>query len=238
MSDQKERFHNPYNFIPAVTPCESGPLGRCSPAGHDRYHPGKWGGRIGIEIEVVTPLLIPDAARATKNKDGHETFSMRRGPDGRPLLPVTSLKGPLRAAFEAITNSRMAVFSKHGSKIKLGRKKKSDLAPSALLCDGLKPAKTLEELSAADRVFGWVSQERQESHGAYKGQLHIRPICCKTPASEAIERFDGEGLALAILSTPKVAQGRFYVGGKEPVNGVSRFSTFWRFGFRFWRCAD
>ena len=33
-----------------------------------------------------------------------------------------------------------------------------DVSPSKLLPPGLKPAATLEKLSPADRVFGWVRQ--------------------------------------------------------------------------------
>ncbi|ADP71115.1 protein of unknown function DUF324 [Rhodomicrobium vannielii ATCC 17100] len=108
------QFHNPYNFVPLGRKLE-GLLGQEKPKGHDRYHRDLWSGRIEIEIETVTPLLIRDAARAEEHEDDaeHKTFGVRRGPDGRPLLPATSLKGALRSAFEVVTNSRFSVFEKH-----------------------------------------------------------------------------------------------------------------------------
>jgi len=105
-------FYNPYNFIPAPPPVTDGPLGQGKPVGHHRYHPKRWNGRITIKIDTVTPLLLPDAANK-KDNNGHKTLPLRKGPDGRPYLAPTALKGMLRAAYEAITNSRMGVFFGH-----------------------------------------------------------------------------------------------------------------------------
>lgn len=113
-------FHNPYNFIPAPKPKEDalkGPLGREAPVGHDKYHADRWSGRIGIKITTVTPLLIPDAAKAEGKKGEHQTFPIRLGPDGKPYLPPTSLKGAIRSAYEAITNSSMGVLEKHDRRL-------------------------------------------------------------------------------------------------------------------------
>jgi CRISPR-associated protein (TIGR03986 family) len=115
-----DQFHNPYNFVPLAPPKrapEQTPPGEMGlmygpPAGLDRYHDDLWSGRIDIAIETVTPLLIPDAATVETAPNGHKTFDVRLGPDGRPLLPITTLKGALRSAYEAVTNSRLAVFSK------------------------------------------------------------------------------------------------------------------------------
>ncbi len=126
-------FYNPYSFVPpadpkpadpkgagkykADTPNEH-PLGQGRPAGHDRYRPGLWSGRIGITIEAATPLLIPEAVPVAEiGTDGHKVFRTRRAPGttDTPLLPVTSFKGPLRSAYEAITNSRFSVFRGHGA---------------------------------------------------------------------------------------------------------------------------
>ena len=109
-------FRNPYNFIPLGKPM-GGLLRQDAPAGHDRYHEDKWSGRITVQIETLTPLLIPDAASAeverSGNAKGHKTFDIRKSSDGFPLLPVTAVKGVLRSAFEAVTNSRLGVFGKH-----------------------------------------------------------------------------------------------------------------------------
>jgi CRISPR-associated protein (TIGR03986 family) len=106
-------FHNPYNFIPAP-PRQIGhrDLGDQAPVGHDRYIENSWSGRITVRLTTKSPLLILDAANATPyEKDPlHKIFPVRKDPEGNPYLPPTSIKGMLRAAFEAITNSRFSVF--------------------------------------------------------------------------------------------------------------------------------
>jgi CRISPR-associated protein (TIGR03986 family) len=118
-------FHNPYNFVPAPPrePREARPykfddvppggLGDEPPAGHHRYHEERYSGTIRVNMTVETPLLIPDAAQATDDGAGHKTFPVRVDANDRPYLAPTSIKGMLRAAFEAVTNSRMGVFHRH-----------------------------------------------------------------------------------------------------------------------------
>ena len=109
-----DNFHNPYNFIPALPRNQvSGELGDRKPKGHGCYLPNYWSGRISVKVTTVTPLLIPDAAEMTEDDHGHKTYPMRLGADGKPYLPPTSIKGMLRSAYEAVTNSRLSVFEKH-----------------------------------------------------------------------------------------------------------------------------
>lgn len=112
-------FHNPYNFIPAL-PRENLDFGLKDgePVGHDRYHDNHWSGRIAVTLTTVTPLLIPDAAKATEVEGtaDHYSYPLRRV-DGKPYLPPTSIKGMLRSAYEAVTNSRMGVFHKHEARL-------------------------------------------------------------------------------------------------------------------------
>jgi len=102
-------FENPYNFIPApprVTTDSS--LGDAEPKGHHRYHADRWSGRISVRLTTKTPLLIPDLG---VEHNRHKTYGIRVDEDGAPYLPPTSLKGALRVAYEAVTNSRMGVVS-------------------------------------------------------------------------------------------------------------------------------
>jgi CRISPR-associated protein (TIGR03986 family) len=75
----------------------------------------------------------------------------------------------------------------------------------------LRPARTLAELSPADRVFGWV---RDGGHGAYRGHLRIGRVTCDQ-GPDAVDsdpaRFGPDGVPLAILAGPKPQQGRFYL---------------------------
>ncbi|WP_072619860.1 TIGR03986 family type III CRISPR-associated RAMP protein [Spirulina major] len=432
----QDRFHNPYNFVPALPRKTDDPeLGDRAPVGHGCYLPEYWSGRITVRLTTVTPLLIPDAAEMTEEND-HKTYPVRLDADGKPYLPPTSIKGMLRSAYEAVTNSRLSVFEKHnarlayrmpategttakparveqrkdglylrileasscvggaaklpryeqrgrapdkgerraalqysgttlpqhgdpvrvklnqgkvinierwedehllGSEWKLGwvcvtganiggkqnervfiqhdrdpavkvtpgitelwenliadyqkthekdlkERERQGQAPSAylghkpgqtawsrhvydpnqcklkegilcyveldqnydlnhlepepndvialqpvtisrrlydkkpadLLQESLHPAVDISELSPADRVFGWVNQKNREPNqktsntNAYKGQLRIHSVECKTPTTQALKSFDGSGLPLAILGEPKPAQTRFY----------------------------
>jgi len=115
-------FHNPYNFIPLLPREEvGGELDDRWPHGHDRYHDDCWSGRIAVTLTVVTPLLLPDAAQVSED-DEHKTFPVRVAADGRPYLAPTAVKGMLRAAYEAITNSRFGVFQRHERRLAYRRK--------------------------------------------------------------------------------------------------------------------
>jgi CRISPR-associated protein (TIGR03986 family) len=113
------------------------------------------------------------------------------------------------------------------------------LAPLDLVSKDLVPARSLNELSPADRVFGWVQQadggwQTSESR-AHKGQIRIaslRYMDCKDGNGndqKAITPFEGEGLPLAILSTPKPEQVRFYVAkdkqGSPQPDGIGKLTA-------------
>jgi CRISPR-associated protein (TIGR03986 family) len=112
-------FHNPYNFIPAPPrPTDHGDLGDHHPVGHGVYHADRWSGRIAVKLTTITPLLIPDAANAISDeRTDHKTYPLRVDAAGNPYLPPTSIKGMLRSAYEAVTNSRLSVFEKHGDRL-------------------------------------------------------------------------------------------------------------------------
>jgi len=110
-----DRFHNPYNFVPVLPrdkeELQETELGDRRPVGHGSYLHNYWSGKITVNLTTVTPLLIPDAANATG--DDHKTYPVRKGVDGKPYLPPTSIKGMLRSAYEAITNSRLSILEEH-----------------------------------------------------------------------------------------------------------------------------
>ena len=120
-------FHNPYNFVPAL-PRDgiTGELGDHAPIGHHVLHPDRYTGVIRVKMTVVTPLLVPDAAQVIEYdrddpshgiKKGHKSFPVRIDAEGKPYIPPTSIKGMLRAAYEAVTNSRLAVFAGHEDRL-------------------------------------------------------------------------------------------------------------------------
>ena len=88
-----------------------------------------------------------------------------------------------------------------------------DKSPLQSVPPTLLPATSIAELSPADRLFGWVSQDSKTgSTPAYRSQVRIGVVECRTPANEAIVN---EPKTLAILGQPKPAQGRFYVGNNN-----------------------
>jgi CRISPR-associated protein (TIGR03986 family) len=111
------RFHNPYSFVPVrQRDTTAGELGDRAPTGHDRFHDGHFTGRVVVLLKCKTPLLIPDAAPAKEiNDKRHKSYPIRLR-DGMPLVPSTSIKGMLRSAYEAVTNSRFGVFSRRFDK--------------------------------------------------------------------------------------------------------------------------
>lgn len=105
-------FHNPYNFIPAP-PRDTGhtDLGDHAPAAQDVFDPSRYTGVIRVRLVANTPLLVPDTENVQVATNGHKTFPLRRGSDNKPLIPASSVRGMLRSAYEAVTNSRLGRFS-------------------------------------------------------------------------------------------------------------------------------
>jgi CRISPR/Cas system CSM-associated protein Csm3 (group 7 of RAMP superfamily) len=222
-------FHNPYNFVPAIPRVVSNAeLGDKKPIGHDRFHAGFYSGKLTIGMTVKTPLLAIDTANVEVDGE-HKKYPVRIEND-KPFINPTAVKGMLRSAYEAITNSRMSVFQSSNYKCLSYRarernryiRKEYPKSPADLLHDSLKPAANLSQLSPADRVFGWVSQECSGAYrgqiriGAYRGQIRIGSITTET--TDAIQNFSD--LPLNILGQPKPQQGRFYVA--ETPNGEAQ----------------
>jgi len=89
-------------------------------------------------------------------------------------------------------------------------------APGELLHETLRPANDRDQLSPADRLFGWVPPGRRDddadnNDGAsgYRGRLWVRSITCVTDDWKP-PHFPPDGVTLAPLSSPKPTQFRFY----------------------------
>lgn len=138
LSQMPEAFHNPYNFVPALPrhkeEVNQTELGDHEPQGHHAYHPDHWSGWIEVQLTTATPLLIPDAAQVSTNNDDHKTFPVRVNSNGAPYLPPTSLKGMLRSAYEAVTNSRLSIFEKHEDRLayRMNARKGVEMVPAVV----------------------------------------------------------------------------------------------------------
>ena len=129
----KREFHNPYNFVPAPPRKTKDEIDSLSlsdeqknlakqlcddePSGHDRFLSDRYSGKLHVRMRVETPLLLPDTARVEVGKDDHKAFPVRVDANGRPEINPTAIKGMLRSAYEAITNSRLSIFQKHNERL-------------------------------------------------------------------------------------------------------------------------
>lgn len=121
MNRHEQGFLNPYNFV-SIPDRDALPpdLRDDPPAGHDHYDPERWTGSIPLTVTTRTPLLVPDHAQAAAKGDGGEApppLPVRVDHEGRPLLSLSAVKGMLRSAYEAITNSRFGVFTGHDTRL-------------------------------------------------------------------------------------------------------------------------
>jgi len=187
-------FHNPYNFIPAHPRNQNHEdLRDCPPVSQDRYHSERWSGTINVRLTTATPLLIQDAARAV-NYDldkkqvnygldkKHLIFPVRLGQDGLPYIAPTSIKGMLRSAFEAVTNSRLGIFHKHEDKLayRMTANEMNQLIPARL------------EMNNGELKFR-LMRTNLRGHAARLRRYDVRSVlpCDKGEAANATQYPDG-----------------------------------------------
>jgi len=114
----KREFHNPYNFVPTPLRNTAHPkLGDHEPAGHDHYIAETYSGKLHVTMKAITPLLLLDTARMHIDANEHKSYPVRMDAEGKPLINPTAIKGMLRSAYEAVTNSRMSVFKDHDERL-------------------------------------------------------------------------------------------------------------------------
>lgn len=126
-------FHHAYNFVPAPPRKLDGPIGDERPVAHCALHPERWTGRIRVRLTTETPLLLPKADPSKVNQktngqkadargqhdegdDAHKVYDVREVA-GRPYIAPTGVKGMLRPAYEAVTNSRFGIFVAHEARL-------------------------------------------------------------------------------------------------------------------------
>lgn len=102
-------FFNPYTFIPSPPRQELGgfagdfdPL-KCG-LNHATLQKDLWTGHLPIKLTTVTPLVLPKTEGEERLSTEHQTY------DTLDHLPESSLRGMLRSAYEAVTNSRYGCF--------------------------------------------------------------------------------------------------------------------------------
>lgn len=103
-------------------------------------------GVISCKLIVKTPLLIPDVEKATGLTDDKNVeypfMSIGNSENIRYIIPGSSLRGPIRSTYEALTNS---CFVTAGSSQNISTRTKAPFEPGLLMWAGnklvLKPAR-------------------------------------------------------------------------------------------------
>ncbi len=120
-------FHHAYNFVPLPPrPAAGTPFGDGPPVGHDQLFPDLWNGRLRVRMTVRTPLIVGETRSKAGPDDpdaeaGHTYLQLRSrsgaqtgAHEGNDVeIPVTSIKGMLRGAYEIATLSRFGVSARH-----------------------------------------------------------------------------------------------------------------------------
>lgn len=105
-------FHHAYNGIP--TRRSDDPFLRDGePAPLDHLARDTYSGTLKLTIETKTPLITawrdPDGRLVVPSASGKKEGALSDDDDDA-IIPATSLKGVLSAAYEAVTQSRFRVF--------------------------------------------------------------------------------------------------------------------------------
>lgn len=118
-NDNKNKFHNPYHFIPLNNPKPNhkdlpwpeadANILKANKQGHDQYHTDKFSGRIVCRLTTKTPLFIG----AETNHTGEDWQPSEAKPfklNGKHAIPATSLRGMVSSLFESVSNSNFRVL--------------------------------------------------------------------------------------------------------------------------------
>lgn len=111
------------------------------PAGHDRYHFARYHGSLALKLTVQTTLHISTGVVKLGSDVGEKPplikTMMQTG--DRLTIPGSSLKGVVRSAYEAITNSTLAVVKDRKAipKERLPCQNKEELCPASLVFGAL-----------------------------------------------------------------------------------------------------
>lgn len=95
--DPRIKFINPYNFIPA----DWKETKRNSIVGAK----GNLSGMMKCRLITKTPIAIPDTEKGVTDEAKHVTYPFMEDPDGKHMIPGSSLRGVIRSVYETVTDS-------------------------------------------------------------------------------------------------------------------------------------
>lgn len=156
--DNENAIDKPYALVPF--PQKAPPLKR--PVGHDRYRKDCLHGKLVLKLTVKTAVHVSTGIVAMGSDVGDRIpliKTMAQGRQRQLTIPGSSLKGVVRSAYEAITNSTLAVVSS---------KYKREMPQKRL------PCRDKEKLCPASLVFGALD---------WQGLIHFTDATCETAKS-------------------------------------------------------
>lgn len=108
-------------------------------------------------------------------------------------------------------------------------RKRYPALPAELLPEPLLPCSAWEQMSVADRLFGWVDGGRRgakkgDARTAYRGQCRFGAVTCTSEDARSKNQGTAKYWTLATLNGPKPAQFRFYLRSQsgETLTGVPK----------------
>ena len=109
----------PYNFVPLLA---TGPERTAFPGWHRIDREG-YSGSLRCELEALSPLFSADHQKATSESstDKRKWFPLLRNGQGKPILQGTTLKGMIRAVYEAMSNACLPMAATVGRSQKAGK---------------------------------------------------------------------------------------------------------------------
>lgn len=179
---------NPYNFVKLEDRDE-----RSESAGWDKIDSTSYSGKLRCKLVVLTPLFTADHQNAIPNS---KIFQFLKNSTGIPLLQGTSIRGMVRAVYEAITNSCMPLAATVGQ-TKIGGKivgHNYDELFKHKICGDMKA------LCPACRLFGVINGDT----------VHLRSRVAFSDALLKKGELNKGEVYLEVLSTPKPYHGEIY----------------------------
>lgn len=112
---KNQYFINPYNFIPVdfntKKPEDIENLKK--PEDIENLEKTRYTGVLDCSLFTKTPIAIPDTAcPAGKKGAAHKEYNFMRTGEGKPMIPASSLRGPIRSMYETLTGSCFSTANK------------------------------------------------------------------------------------------------------------------------------
>lgn len=182
---------NPYNFVPLS---DKGPKRTAwqEVSKHHRLSEASYSGYFMLRILTVTPVFTPSylpedvVKEPVQTKFGVQhkrTYKRFYHQDGRPIIPGTSIKGMIRSAFEALTDSCMAMFAgTYGKRsYPAGSYKHEECNPTNGLCPACAVFGTIQEKEFLLQGKVRFSDALGECSSIEKGNWILKPMLAPKP---------------------------------------------------------